>query len=199
MPTSRLTIAGDIGGMAMNSTLTRTADGQIGHEVTLPAAKSGTLSTRTSDTVGTLTLDAGHGIQTADVIDVYWDGGRRYNVTVGTVSGNDVPISGGAGDVLPAQDTTVTAQTQQQIDTDFDADLLVAIAALCDQRAHIGFYDGAALELSVDLTAAELWHWFNGGTAINPLASASITHMVVTQASATAATFRLGILYDSTT
>jgi hypothetical protein len=198
MPTSRITVTGDVGGVAVNSTITRSADGQIGHEVALAAAKSGTLSTRTSDTEGTLTLEAGHGVQTGDTVDVYWDGGRRYDVVVGTVSGNDVPISGGAGDVLPAQDDPVTAQVQQEIDTDFDGDLLVVIAALCGQRAHVGYFDGATLELSLDLVAAELWHWVNGGTAANPLASKTITHVVVTQASTSAATFRLGILYDST-
>ncbi|MCK4341005.1 MAG: hypothetical protein KAY37_04700 [Phycisphaerae bacterium] len=86
MPTSRLTLSGDIGGISVNSTVTRTADGQIGHDVTLNPAKTGTLSTRTSDTEGTLTLESGHGIQDGDTIDVYWDGGRRYDVTVGVVA-----------------------------------------------------------------------------------------------------------------
>ena len=195
---SRLTLGGDIGGISMSSTISRNADGQIGHQLELSAAKSGTLSTRTSDTAGTLTMEAGHAIQTADIIDVYWDGGRRYDVVVGTVAGNDVPISGGSGDNLPAQDDPVTAQVQQEIDTDFDGDLLAMIGALCNQRSHVGFYNDTTLELSVDLAAGELWHWVDGGTAANPLASKTITHAVVTQASTAAATFRLGILYDST-
>lgn len=200
MPTSRLTVSGDIGGMSMNSTLTRTADGQIGHDLTLDPAWTGTLSTRTSDTEGTLTLETGHGIQNGDTIDVYWDGGRRYDVVVGTVAGDDVPISGGEGDALPAQDTAVTAAKQQTIDTDFNGDLVAAIGALCGARAHLGFYDtGALLALSLDLVAAELWHWVSGGTAANPLAGKTVDYVVATQAGSGAeATLRLGILYDST-
>lgn len=199
MPASRLTLSGDIGGISLSSTLTRTADGQIGHDVTLNAAKAGTLSTRTSDTVGTLTLEGGHGIQDGDTIDVYWDGGRRYDVTVGTVAGNDVPISGGAGDVLPAEDTAVTAAKQHVIDTDLDGDLLEAIGAIATARVHLGFYNtGASLALSLDLSATELWHWLNGGTASNPLAGESIDYVVATQAgSASTANLKLGILYDS--
>jgi len=200
MPTSRLTLNGDIGGISVNSTLTRTADGQIGHDVTLNPAKTGTLSARTSDTEGTLTLESAHGLVDGDIIDVYWGGGRRYDVVVGTVAGDDVPISGGSGDALPAQGTAVTANKQQVIDTDFDGDLLEAIGALCTARAHLGFYDtGALLALSLDLGASELWHWLNGGTAANPLAGKSIDYVVATQAESTAeANLKLGILYDST-
>ena len=202
MPTSRLTITGDVGGIPVSSTLTRTADSQIGHqpESGLSKAKAGTLSTRTDDTEGTLTLEADHGIETADTIDLYWDGGRRYGVTVGTVAGNNVPISGGAGDVLPTQDTAVTASEQLVIDTDFDGDLLAAIAVLCAARGHIAFYEsGDVLALALDLSAATLWHWLDGGTAVNPLAGKTIDYVVATQAGSTAAaTLKLGILYDST-
>src|SRR4051812_13463763 len=78
-----------------------------GHIVDAPlgAAKTGTLTTRTSNTVGTLTMTAGHGITTAALQDIYWDGGSRRNVTVGTVATNSVPFSGGIGDNLPAAAT----------------------------------------------------------------------------------------------
>ena len=199
MPTSRLTSACESGGLAMSSTLTSTADGQIGHELTLPAAKTGTLSTRTNDTTGTLTMEASHGIVTADIIDLYWDGGRRYNVVVGAVSGTSVPISGGAGDVLPAQDTAVTAQVQQVIDSDFDADLIVSIGALCPKQRHVCFSEsGDVLALALDIGAAALWFWLNSGTATNPLEGKTIDDIRVTQASSAAtADMKIGILYDS--
>lgn len=75
-------------------------------------AKS-TLTTRTSDSAGVITAPAGHGITTGATIDVYWmktinSGGYdypvahiRYGMTVGTVSGTSIPVSGGLGDVLP--------------------------------------------------------------------------------------------------
>jgi hypothetical protein len=197
MFSNRITITAELG-VVMSSTILRSADGQLAKHPALPAARAGTLSTRTSDTAGTLTLAAGHGVQTGAVLDVYWSGGRRYNVVAGVVVGNDVPISGGAGDSLPTVATSLTAAVQLEVDTDFEGDPLVAIGALCPQRAHVGFYAGTTLALSLDLVAGELWHWIDGGTAPNPLAGQAITHVVVTQAGTTETTFKLGVLHDAT-
>lgn len=197
MPTSNLTVSGDIGGMGMNSSFSRTATGQISHDVTINPAKTGTLTTRTSDTAGVATLEAGHGIVVSNVVDVYWTGGRRYNASVTAVNGNDVTFSGGTGDILPAQSSALTMGKQQTIDTDFVGNLLVAIGALCAARAHISFYETSTLRLAVDLTANELWFWVNGGTAANPLAGANVTHIVATQAGTVAASLKVGALYTS--
>lgn len=73
-----------------------------------------TLASRTSDSVGTITAPSGHGITTGSTIDVYWTlevfspsyyqtSHIRRNVTVGTVSGTSIPISGGLGDALPIE------------------------------------------------------------------------------------------------
>jgi len=197
VPTSNLTVSGDIGGAGMNASFSRTATGQISHEVTLNPAKTGTLTTRTSDTAGIATLEAGHGILNGNVVDVYWTGGRRYNANVTAVNGNDVTFSGGAGDILPAQSTALTMTKQQTIDTDFVGNLLVAIGSLCAQRAHLSFYETSTLKLSVDLTANELWFWVNGGTAANPLAGSAVTHIVASQAGTVDASLKIGALYNS--
>ena len=73
-----------------------------------------TLASRTSDSVGTITAPSGHGITTGSTIDVYWTlevfspsyyqtSHIRRDVTVGTVSGTSIPISGGLGDALPSE------------------------------------------------------------------------------------------------
>jgi len=198
MPTSQITISGDVGGAPMNTNISRTADGQISHEVQVPAAKTGTLTTRTTDTTGTLTMQTGHGFVQNDKIDLYWTGGRRYNVVVGTVAGDSVPISGGSGDILPAQGTAVTAMKQVTIDTDFDGAKLEIIGANCAARGRIGFFEATVEEVSVDLAANEAWLWWKGGSGANPLASTVVSSMGVTQAGTTTATFKLGLLYDST-
>jgi hypothetical protein len=197
VPTSSLTFSGDIGGVGMNSSFSRTATGQISHEVTLNAAKTGTLTTRTDNTSGVATLEAGHGISGGNVVDLYWTGGRRYNVNVTSVATNDVTFSGGTGDNLPTQGSALTMTKQQTIDTDFVGNLLVTIGALCVARAHLSFYESATLRLSVDLTANELWFWVNGSTAANPLAAANVTHIVASQAGTTAAALKVGALYNS--
>lgn len=205
MPTSRLTISGDIGGISMLSTINRSADGQVGHDVTLPAATAGTVSSYTAGPPEQWTLNLpGHGLAVSDIIDVYWDAGRRYGMQVVDVTGDDVTIQDGStagGDNIPTtQGYAVTASRQTTIDTDFDGDLLTLIGALAKARAHLGFFDaGGALVLSVDLTDSELWYWASGGTASNPLAGKVIDYVVATQAdSSAAANLKLGLIYDST-
>ncbi len=56
-----------LAGISIQSSTTRTDSGQVSHEVTLPAAEAGTLSTRTSDTAGMArtVLNADMGLATA--------------------------------------------------------------------------------------------------------------------------------------
>ena len=196
---SQFTIAGEIAGAPLNSTLSRSADGAIRHgPISLPAAEAGTLSTRTTDTSGVATI-AGTALQIGDTIDIYWDGGRRYDVDVDNVVGDDVTFSGGAGDILPAESAALTAAEQVSIETDFDGAKLVAIGALANVRGHLSFREGSATELSVDLTAKEAWFWVDQSTAANPLASTVVDTVNASQAGSTAAaTLDMGVLYDST-
>lgn len=94
-------------GLNFPSRNTVTADGALVKSVTLAAAKIGQLTTRTDSNTGILTMASGHGITTAARLDLYWTGGSRRGITVGTVSGDSVPISGGAGYVLPTAATAV--------------------------------------------------------------------------------------------
>lgn len=79
--------------------------------VVAPAGAIATLTTRTNATTGTITGPSGHTVTTGATITVSWaeDTGVdtqlariRRGVTVGSVSGNSIPISGGVGDDLPA-------------------------------------------------------------------------------------------------
>ena len=111
-------------GQSWNGVRTLTTDGQLGKSPTIAAAKTGTLTTRTSDTAGTLTMASGHGITTGAKIDIYWSSGQATNATAGTVSGNSVPFTSATGPVLPAADTAVTVMVQRDEDFSFlDANL----------------------------------------------------------------------------
>lgn len=205
MPRMDLTTSGTFAGLTIASRLQRTTAGQIGHGVTLSAATAGTVASHDAGPPEQWTLNLpDHGLATNDIVDVYWDGGRRYGVKVVGVAGDDVTVEDGAdagGDSIPtALGTAVTVAEQQLIDTDFDGDLVVAIGALCRARAHVGFFNSAGnLALSLDLAAEELWQWLSGGSTTNPLAGETIDYVAVTQADSSAtAEFRLGILYDST-
>jgi len=199
MPSSTLSIAGEIGGAPMGATLQRTADGSIREgPITLPKAEAGTLSARTTDTTGTLTI-VGTTLITGDAIDIYWAGGRRYDVTVGVVSGDSVPFSGGAGDVLPIQGAAITAAKQVAVVTSFDGSKLVAIGAKLGERGHLSLLQAGATALSVDLVKNETWFWLDGQQITNPLAGVAVDGLSVTDSSSAAdAVLDFGVLYDST-
>lgn len=85
------------------------------------AAQTGTLTTRTDDDTGVATLSTGHGIETGDVVDVYFAAGVRYGMDA-TVATNAVTVDGGAGDALPTQDDAVTVVEQTDWEVNFDGD-----------------------------------------------------------------------------
>lgn len=169
----------------------RTNSGPIGLEDTLPVAISGTLSTRTDADTGTLTLESGHGITDAEVVDVYWDGGVQYGATVGTVSGTSVPIDSGSGDDLPTQDTAITAVVQKSINLAIDGDnvdlIAVAVTTLDTSlrtAAHVQFRDSGNAEIAeIDLVTNVPQVWDIAGGSNNPFTGNPITNLKASQAS----------------
>lgn len=198
--TNRITISGTLGGVAINSSFTLTATGALpAQQFALPAAVAGTLSTRTSDSAGELTLAADHGIVQGDVIDIYHVGGVSYGAVVGVVDGNDVPFTGAAGAVLPAEDAAVTTEVATSVDADWDGDLVEAIACLATEDACVVFLDDESVVIkAIELIAGRVWLWFNDGVAANALESNVVASMRVSQGGTTAGTFRMGGLYNST-
>lgn len=139
--TNNISVTGS--GVTIQRTVQRSVEGVSGREVTLPAAKAGTLTMRTSDSVGTLTLSPGHGITTGMIVDLYWSGGTRYQVTVGTVSGNSVPFSLGAGFNLAIATTAIVICEQKQVNLAIDGSYLSLLAI------EVGYADPASTALAI--------------------------------------------------
>lgn len=194
-----LRIAASAGGVSADLVIKRTADGGIGQEVALPAGKAGTLTTRTDDNTGEATLTAGHGITTGMIVDVFWTGGRRYGVTVGTVAGNVVPLDLGAGDNLPVATTALVVTEQVQIDMVVDGDNVPAVFAQCTQRAHLDFQEsgGTSVKAVEIIAAGEGFFWAENCGIANPLTGNAIGKVLVSNGTVTAATLKLGLVYDS--
>ena len=198
MPTSRLTVAGDVAGLAMSSTITREAPSHIAHDIPLPAATTGMLTTRTDDDEGVVTLADGHGLVNGDVVGVYWSSGRRWAMVVSNVVGNTMTVSLGAGANLPAQGTALTAQRATVVDTDFDGSLITLLAALCAQDATIELLaSGGGDQLVLELFAGQLWYWADAVSVANPLLNKPVVSARMTQGGNSPANVKLGILYDS--
>lgn len=198
MPTGTISMTMNVAGVVASGLASRTESGQISHEVPLPAGKSGTLSTRTDDDTGIATLGSGHEITTDDTVDVYWSGGVRYGMSVTAYDATTVTVDLGAGDALPAQDIEIIVTPRVEINTDFDGDDAVMVAAHCAQRCHMEFTEDDGTNVAAkEMAAHEGWAWASEQGETNPLTGNEIGKIQATNGSATAATLKIGILYDS--
>ncbi len=155
-----------------NQRVVISGDSAIIVDPTVAAAKVGQLTTRTDANTGTLTMVTGHGITTAAKLDVYWTGGKRIGMTVGTVSGDSVPIDLGSGTDLPALNFDITAMVPQVEPFVVDNGMLLSLMAGCSERATLVIVDSgnsAIVQLDVDLDGAYIWDENDG--AANPLTS----------------------------
>jgi hypothetical protein len=135
----------ECGGIRVNRTYTRSADHPNPYQpAAIPAAKAGSLTTRTSDTAGVVTCSPGHGLTTGMIVDVYWAAGVRYGVAI-TVATNAVTLADGdhtAGAVLPAQATAVVLCQQVEIATAIDGDNASVFLASLEYDAVSAAYGG---------------------------------------------------------
>ncbi len=187
-----------VSGLSFGALATISSDLATPWSVSLAAAKSGSLTLRTDANTGTLTMESGHGITTGARLDLYWSGGSRYGITVGTVSGTSVPIDLGAGTDLPVVGTAVTAQVPDSEAVVVTGDNVVSIAAACTVGGTVVFADNSnatLLALVLD-TATGSYVWVTG-SGTNPLAGASVAKVFLSQPSAAGAVTMTGcVQYD---
>jgi hypothetical protein len=190
------------GGKSATSRSVVTADGIISKEISVPAAKIGALTTRTDDNTGVLTMNASHGITTGASLDVYWSGGQRLGMTVGTVATNSVPIDGGSGDNLPADETAITAMVPIEEPLLVDGDEVSGIEFYADALGNISLLDdAAAVALTKELggTTAQdqrSYVWMAARDPVNPIAGDAIEVVRFSHGnSSKTATMRAQLLY----
>lgn len=133
------TVASIRGGTPVINKYTPLGSSLVCPSVVAPVAIAGTLSTRSGDTSGIVSA-TNHGLTGVETLAIGW-----YDPTTGdikccygclqsdgtTVGADTFSFSGGAGDVLPAQDTVVYVATQEEVDNNVtipgDTDLLILI------------------------------------------------------------------------
>ena len=143
----------------------------------VPAAKSGTLSTRTDNDTGVVAVASGHGFTTGNKIDLFWSGGRRRQMDA-TVSGDNVTLDGGTGDNLPAQSTAVTGMVATEVEFTVTGDDVIMLGVLSPVPGFIVFVDNdpeapaeiAAATYEIEDSASPGRSWVSGGSGTNPLA-----------------------------
>lgn len=176
--TSRLTI----GGNEFTSSASIDFDSlvQVEPSIGIARAKNGSLTTRTDNDTGQVTLESGHGIATSDIVSVFWieNGvrGARRNMTVGTVAGNVVPIDGGSGDNLPTVNATITLHKPEEHVCVVTGNDVQIITVQSDAHGFAVFCksDNTVLHAVEIDTPGGTYEWHTGSGISNPLAGAAV-------------------------
>jgi len=204
MPTVQITKSSVVGGVSIASVQNRTADSVSAKDPVIPSGTAGVLTTRTDNDTGTITA-AGHGIPDTTVVDVYWTGGARYGMDVGSGDTDTFVIDGGTGDNLPAQTTPLVISPHFNINIALDGDEAAFVTfMLVDPtntlRGHIAFFDADDDEIAaMPLVANDAQQYDIAGGADNPFTGDPITYARATISSSTlTATLLIGVLQDST-
>jgi len=189
-----------IGSLMMQGTLSKTEDGVIEQQPTLPAGSAGVMTDKTDADTGKMTLVGTHGITTDDFVDIFWADGCRYGCDVTVVSGQDVTVDVvGFGDDLPANTTVLVCTKRVTIDTDFDGDLMEMLG-MCLQtctRGHVEFLTEADVsKLAVELVEGQLYN-FVKDVGANPLTGDPVGKLQISNGTTTAGVLNFGVLYDS--
>lgn len=212
MPQASATISGSIAGISIAGTVVRTASGQISHEITTTAGVAGeTESMDSAGTAGTIdSLDSGHGIAGADKVAIFKDAAEadgtltcRHNVTVDdadatSFSFDDTPAA--SGDALPIADNegVVVSEFNDEIDTDFDGDDVLALLIHSTTNAAVQFQEGDGTEVAtIVVKANEPFLWMKDWGVTNPITGNAIGKIKVANGSTSAGTLKIGVLYDS--
>lgn len=198
MSQATISVGAYVLGTQVSVAFSRTDDGAGQWSQSPAAAAPGDLTTRTDDNTGVVTLDAGHSIVTGKV-DVFWDGGRRYNVDA-TVVVNACSIDGGAGDVLPADETPVSVCQQVIVNAAFDPDDVSVLLVTATKRASIVLVDsGGAALLALDLEAGECCLWWEDSGLTRPFTGNAVAAIWITNGDDDEAnTITVSVLYDAT-
>ena len=190
---------------SINQSVVRSGDSKIELEISLPAGTAGTLTTRTDDNTGIVTV-ASHSITISDTVDVYWSTGRRYGVDVTAQDATTISIDLGAGDNLPTTSTAVVIVKQVPFNLAIDGDNAKIVGVSYEVAGGGGYGCRVTLFDSADDTITGLDLDANvpnvvdiEGGQTNPYTGDQITDGVASNgSSSTAAVLKVQAIVDAT-
>jgi hypothetical protein len=199
MSQASINVVANVLGQTIPVQISRSEDGAGQWSPRLPAGKKSTNWTKTDSDTGTATLADGHGIQTGDKVDIFWTGGRRYNMTA-SVSGDNVTVDVGSGDDLPASGTAVVLSKRLVVNAAFDPDDMSVLLVTTSRRASIAFANSSgAAPLALDLDAGECCLWWADSGIARPMAGNPVASIWVGNGDGdNACDVTISVLYDST-
>lgn len=187
-----------IGGKSFAQATNFSAGTGLIKEISISAAQVGTLTTRTDNNTGVVTITGTNLISTGARVDIFWSGGSRRGMTVGTVSGQSVPIDLGAGDNLPSASTALQVSVATSYEMVFDGDDITAFGMWSQEEGQFTFCDASVVEIfSVQLEAGVAYVWDDNSSLTNPFGSGAVAAVYMTHLNTAAAkTMRCGFLLN---
>lgn len=194
--TAAISIRTRVAGVNIDATISRTDELEQAFQHNMDAGRAGTLTTRTDDAVGVITVASGHGITTSDTVAVFWVGGSRFSATVTATTATTITIATGAGTVLPAATTAVVIAKESLHTLAIVGDDITVLAVGCDNRASVNFRiaAGSASALRYDMAAKEGRLWMASSDVTNPLATDTIVDVRIANGGTTAMPLKIGLL-----
>jgi hypothetical protein len=187
-------------GDTFTATLTASGSAIERASPSVPAAKTGSLTTRTDADTGVCTMDPGHGFATSDKLDVFWSGGRRRNMTA-TVATNAVTVDGGSGDNLPVVNTAVTVAKPTEVAFVVAGNAVTGIAVSSPRAGFVVFCDNANTPADIAAatftiaTAGTAQVWATGNGVTNPLANTTTSKVKFSHGDSSAQTMKAAVVY----
>lgn len=177
-----------INGVTANTNLTVSGEQNVGANPTVLAAQPGTLTLRTSTTVGEITMTSGsHGIITGQRVDLYWSGGKCYGAVVGTVAGSVVPIASVAGgDVLPVLSTVINVGIPNDVKFDLIGNNMQGLVIYSPVEGYVILADNSTNHHVQYLAAGGGYAWATGSGVTNPVAGDTLTKVWMSHSSTSA-------------
>jgi hypothetical protein len=200
MANASINVVASLAGQTIPIQISRQDNGTGLWTPTVPAAVAPQTWTKTDNTNGTAAFASTPSFVTGDKVDVFWSGGRRYNMAA-TVTGNSVALSGGGGDNLPASGTAVLLAERLVVNVGFDPDDVTALMISTARRASVVFADaGGAALLALDLPAGGCCLWWSGSGISRPFSGNPVAGIWVANGDggAMAADVVLACLYNAT-
>lgn len=195
------------GGLVIQQVLNIQADHPNTFEIPIPAGVAGTLTTRTDNDTGIVTVASGHGITTSDVIDLYDSAGViiRKDMTVTATGSTTISIDAGSGSNLPSVSGAVVVAKQTLVNTAIDGDAIQFIAVCLEIPGTQTTKGRAIFEESDDtdvveltLTANQPLSWNVAGGQTNDFAGDPIAKCRASNGNTTAGTLKILSMEDST-
>lgn len=207
MPTLQFGIGVSAGGVSIQQNLAVTADHPNSYEVDVYAGIAGSLTTRTDNDTGVVTVATGHGITTSHLVDLYTSAGVliRQDMTVTATTGTTISIDAGSGSNLPTVLDPVIVSRQVIVNANIDGDA-IQFAAVCleipgtqTSKGRAIFEDAAADDIAeLTLTANAPLTYNVAGGQTNPFTGDPITGCRASNGNATAAKLKIISMEDAT-